>query len=89
MGRNQKTNNQLPGFQEIPAVNLCNALLTLTDVELIPPHKPLSEETVTITSFLTSTPIMATVKYTIRKTEDNINMNKQKYERKGTGIINK
>jgi hypothetical protein len=32
------------------------ALLTLTAVELIPPHRPLSEDTVTITFFFTSTP---------------------------------
>lgn len=42
--------------QEIPEVNLWRALLILTDVELIPPHRPLSEEIVTITFFFTSTP---------------------------------
>lgn len=31
------------------------ALLTLTAVELIPPHRPLSEDMVTITFFFTST----------------------------------
>jgi hypothetical protein len=42
--------------QNLPEFNLLNALLILTDVELIPPQRPLSEETVTTTFFLTSTP---------------------------------
>lgn len=41
---------------KIPEFNLCRALLILTDVELIPPQRPLSEDMVTITFFLTSTP---------------------------------
>ena len=40
----------------LPEFSLCIALLILTDVELIPPQRPLSEEIVTITFFLTSTP---------------------------------
>lgn len=41
---------------KIPEFNFRRALLILTDVELIPPQRPLSEETVTITFFFTSTP---------------------------------
>lgn len=40
----------------IPEFNLQSPLLILTEVELIPPHRPLSEEIVTTTFFLTSTP---------------------------------
>ena len=35
-------------------------MLILTDVELIPPQRPLSEEMVTTTFFLTSTPSIVT-----------------------------
>jgi hypothetical protein len=42
--------------KNLPEFNLLNTLLILTDVELIPPQRPLSEETVTTTFFLTSTP---------------------------------
>jgi len=43
-------------MQKLPEFNFCKALLILTDVELIPPQRPLSEEMVTTTLFLTSTP---------------------------------
>ena len=60
----------LKGLQEIPEVNLRSALLVLTDVEFIPPQRPLSEETVTITLFLTSTPRIATQGKKIRATKN-------------------
>ena len=56
--------------KKIPEVNLCSALLILTEVELIPPHRPLSEETVMITFFLTSTPRIATQGKTMRATKN-------------------
>ena len=42
--------------QKIPEFNFLRPLLTFTEVELIPPHRPLSEEIVTTTVFFTSTP---------------------------------
>ena len=56
------------GLQEIPEFNFSKALLIFTDVELIPPQRPLSDEMVTITFFLTSTPRIATQGKTIRAT---------------------
>lgn len=40
----------------VPAFIFLRPLLTFTEVELIPPHRPLSEEIVTITVFFTLTP---------------------------------
>lgn len=42
--------------KNLPEFNLCKTLLILTDVELIPPQRPLSAEMVTTTFFLTSAP---------------------------------
>jgi len=53
VGKSQYTHNK---EQNLPEFNLLKALLILTDVELIPPQRPLSEETVITTFFLTSTP---------------------------------
>lgn len=40
----------------IPEVSLCRALLILTEVELIPPQTPLSDEILTTTFSLASIP---------------------------------
>ena len=55
---------------DLPDVNFCKALLFFTDVELIPPQRPLSEEIVTMTFFLTSTPRIATQGKIIRATNN-------------------
>jgi hypothetical protein len=44
-------------MNKVPDVNLWMALLTFTDVELMPPQSPLSEVMITMTFFLTSTPV--------------------------------